>query len=62
MARKHLSDVLKEILEVTREWSWKSGRRGRCRGGREVAESESNAGSDGPWYSGTEIGDAQVGG
>ena len=29
-------------------------------GGREVVESESEAGSDGPRYAGTEIGDSQV--
>ena len=36
---------------------WKPGRRGKRGGGREVAESESDAESDGPRYVGTETGD-----
>ena len=39
--------------------SWESGRRGEGGGGGEVAESE--AGSDGPRYDGTDKCDARVG-
>ena len=58
-ARKQLSVTLEDILVVTRVWRWESGRRGGGRGGREVAESDT--GSNGPWYAGTEIGDYRVG-
>ena len=55
--QKQLSATLKEILAAARARHWKSGRRGEGGGGRDVAESESDAGSDGPQYSGTETGD-----
>ena len=58
-ARKQLSVTLEDILVVTRARHWESGRSGEVGGGREVAES--CAGSDRPWYAGTETGDAQVG-
>ena len=57
MAREQLSAMLKEILVAARDRRWKSGRRGEGGGGREIAEWKSNTGIDGPWYSGTEIGD-----
>ena len=58
---KQLNDTLKDIFMEARDWRRKSGRRGKGGGGKDVADSESNAGSDGPWYDGTETGDAQVG-
>ena len=42
-----MSAKLKDILSAARECRWKSGRHDEGRGGREVAESESNAGSVG---------------
>ena len=54
-----MSATLEDILAAARARHWVSGRCGEGRGGREVAESD--AGSDGPWCSGTDIGDAQVG-
>ena len=60
-AGKQLSDILKEISVAARVWRLKSGRRGEGGGGREVAESELDVGIDGPWYYGTDTGNAQMG-
>ena len=60
-ARKQLSDTLKDILVAARERRWKSDRCGGGGGDREVAESESGVGSNGPHDAGTEKGDSQVG-
>ena len=54
-----LSATLEEILAVARARRWESGRRGEGGGYREVAESD--AGNYGPWYTGTDTGDARVG-
>ena len=59
-----MSAMLEDILAAERARCWESGRRGEGGGGeggggREVAES--NAGRDGPWYTGTETGDAWMG-
>ena len=48
-------------LAAAGERRWKFNRHGGGRRGREVAESESDAGRDGTRYTGTETGDAQVG-
>ena len=56
---KHLSETLEETLEAARAQRWESGKCGEDGVGREVAESD--AGSNRPWYSGTETGDSQVG-
>ena len=56
-----MSTTLKYISESARERCWKPGRRGEGGGGREVAESESDAGRNVPWYAGEETGDAYVG-
>ena len=59
--RKHLSDMLKDILEEAREWQWKSGRRIEIgEGDRDAEESEDGAGRDGYWYAGMETGEAHV--
>ena len=60
MARNQQSAALKDILAAAREWHWKSGKRGRGGGDREVAESESDAGGGGTRDPGTETGDSQV--
>ena len=57
-ARKQLSATLEEILASAWARLWESGRRGKIGGGRYVAESD--AGSKGHRYSGTEIGDSRV--
>ena len=54
-----LSATLEYILAAARTRRWESGRCGEGGVGRE--ESESDAGSDGPWYAGTDTGDSQVG-
>ena len=59
--QKQLSETLKEISATARAQRWKYGRRGEGGEGKEVVELESKTGSDGPWYSGTETGDSQVG-
>ena len=59
--RKQLGEMLNYILVAAKALRWKSVRRGNGGGGREVAESDSDAGSDVPRYAGTETGDAQVG-
>ena len=53
--------MLKEILVAARERCWEFGRHGEGEGGREVSESEFNAGSNWTQYAGTGICDAQVG-
>ena len=57
--RKQLSATLEEILAAVRARHWESIRSGEGGGGREVVESDT--GSDGPWYDGTETGEARVG-
>ena len=57
-AWKQLSSTLKEILVEARAQRLESGRCGKGRGGREVAEPDS--GRDGPQYAGTDAGDVQV--
>ena len=42
-ARKHLRATLKDILVAVRACHWKSSRRGKGKGGREVAELDSDA-------------------
>ena len=56
-----MSVTLEDILAVARERCLEAIRHeeGKGGGGREVTESD--AGSDGPWYYGTETGDARVG-
>ena len=56
-----MSATLKNILAAARERHWKYGRHGVGGRGREVAESESDAGSDGSQDAGTDTGDNQVG-
>ena len=56
-----MSAAVKEISVEEKERRWKSGRHGDGGGDREVSNSESDAGIYGPWYYGTETGDAQVG-
>ena len=58
-AWKLLSATLDEMLEEARAWSCESGRRGGGGRGREVAESD--AGRDGPRYSGMDTGEARIG-
>ena len=58
-SQKQLNVALEDILALPRARRCESGRRGEGGGGREVAESD--AGSDGPRYAGTETGDARVG-
>ena len=58
-AQKNLSETLEDILETSRERRWESRRRGKGGGGSEVEESDS--GIKGPWYDGTDTGDARVG-
>ena len=55
-----MSATLKNILAAAREQHWKYGRHGVGGRGREVAESESDAGSDGSQDAGTDTGDNQV--
>ena len=55
-----MSATLKDILAAARSRCWKSVRRGKGGGGREVAESEAYAGRYGPRYNGTETGDTKV--
>ena len=57
--QKYLCATLKDISLDARARRWEYGRRGEVGGGREVAESD--AGSDGPLYAGTQIGDPRVG-
>ena len=57
--QKNLSATLENILAAARAWRRESGRRGEGGEGGEVADYDS--GSEGPWYSGTEIGDTRVG-
>ena len=57
-ASKQLIATLKDILPAARERRWKSGRHGGGRRDREVADSESDAGRNGPWDAGTDTGDA----
>ena len=59
--RKQMSATSKDILAEARARIWKSGRHGEGGGGREVADSDSDAGIDWPRYAGMETGDTQVG-
>ena len=60
VARKQLSNTLKVIVAAARERRWKSSKRVGGGVGRDAAELEDGAGSDGSWGAGTETGDAQV--
>ena len=55
-ARKQLSATLKDILAEARARRQESSRHKEGRGGEEVADFDS--GIEGPWYAGTETGDA----
>ena len=57
-ARKQLSATLEDILAAPSARRWKSGRRGKVKRGREVVDSDT--GSNGYRYAGTETGDARV--
>ena len=62
MAKKQLSNMLKEILAAARERRWKYDRHGGGRGGdRDVEDSVDGAGRDGSQDSGTDTGDGHVG-
>ena len=56
-----MSAMLKHILAAARERSWKSSRRDRGGGYREVADLEDDAGINESRDAGTETGDAQGG-
>ena len=55
-AQKQLSETLEDILETARVRCWESGRCGKGREGREVAESDS--GIYGPRHDGMGTGDS----